>query len=161
MKFYNHFLEEKLATDQKLSYHLNKVVNATKEDKKILRSIIEPVLSGDLSLPSDFIFTTPGYINMANVVGTTCNIILIAYSGYRTRMHHAALAVLQQLLPRAFTLSEFIATLPTSTTIKPLINITTNKDPVAWVGYLILIILILYIVKKICNCRKPKFNFRF
>ena len=160
MNFYNHSFEEKLATDQKLTYQLDKVVNATKEEQKIFRSIMDPVLAGDLSIPSDFFFTTPGYITMANLVGTTANLFVTAYLGYRMRMHHAALAVLQQLLPRAhaFTLPDFIATMPTSTTIKPLFTITTNKDPAAWGGYLILIVLILYIIKKICNCRKPKFN---
>ena len=32
MNFFNHTLEEKLAADQRLTYQLDKVVNATKED---------------------------------------------------------------------------------------------------------------------------------
>jgi len=34
MKFFNHTFEEKLATDQRLTYQLDKVVNATKDDKQ-------------------------------------------------------------------------------------------------------------------------------
>jgi hypothetical protein len=160
MKFYNHSFDDKLATSHSLTYKLDRVVNASKADQQIFRSIIDPVLSGDLSIPSNFFFTPPGYLVVATTAGTLSNFLITSYLAYRLRLCNAALAVLAQQLPRthAMNLPNLVATLPPSSTASSFLLLTHTQDPSAWFGYLVLIILLIYIVHKFCNCRHAYFH---
>lgn len=52
MKFFNHSFNDKLAISRLLSYDLDKVVNATKSDANIYCSIVDPLLYGDIAVPT-------------------------------------------------------------------------------------------------------------
>lgn len=73
MKFYNHSFDEKLDNDHALAYQLDKVVNATNEDQKILYVYYCQEISQNLRIS---FFTTLGHLTMANAVGTVCNLLL-------------------------------------------------------------------------------------
>ena len=160
MKFFNHSFDDKLAQAHAIAYQLDKVINATKADEQIFRSMVDPLLTGDITIPMDFFFTPPGYLTLANTVGTVTNLVLVAYLVYKVRIQQAALAMIPQHFPqaRAFTLPNFVVTLPSSSTRSPLVKLPTSVDPFNGIAYLVLIILLLYILKKICRYRQNRFQ---
>lgn len=59
MRFFNHSFDHKLATFRALSYQLEKLVNAFKADEQIFRCMVDPLLTGDLMVQTEFFLTTP------------------------------------------------------------------------------------------------------
>lgn len=99
MKFFNHSFDDKLATSHELSYQLEKVVNASKADEQIFRSMADPLLTGDLAVPSDFFLTRPGFLTVATAVVTSLNLLLFLWLAYRQRLTSAALAAVVSHVP--------------------------------------------------------------
>ena len=160
MKFFNHSFDDRLATSQSIAYELDKVINATKSDQNIYRSIVDPLLFGDLTIPSSFFFTPPGYLAIVTTGMASFNLVFTFWLAYRLRLVNAALAVLVAHPPVAHARTfppYLIATLTPSTTIAPFFTLpyTPSFD---FVGYLILILLLLIIVRKLCKCRTKHFE---
>ena len=70
------------------------MVNASKADEHIFRSIINPVLTGDLVVPSDYFFTPPGYLATATTVVVLFNLLFSLWIAYRLHLTLSALAAL-------------------------------------------------------------------
>jgi len=59
MKFFNHTFEDKLGISQNLTYQIHEVINASKADEQIFRSIVDSLLTDDLADTSDLLLTVP------------------------------------------------------------------------------------------------------
>lgn len=50
-KFYNHSISQVLANDQKAHLSLRKIASAVKSDRKIFRTLAEPLIDGQILIP--------------------------------------------------------------------------------------------------------------
>src|SRR6218665_89554 len=160
MKFFNHSFDDKLATSHALSYQLDKVVNASKADAHIFRSIIDPVLTGDLVVPSDYFFTPPGYLATATAAVVRFNLLFSLWIAYRLRLTLAALAALLTHTPplHARTLHPFlIASLPPSTPLPSLPSVYSVLPP-DFSTYVLVFLVFVYVGHRLWHCRAPRFG---
>jgi len=160
MKFFNHSFDEKLATSTSLSYQLDKVVNATKADENIYRSIVDPLLFGDLYVPSNFFFTPPGYLALATTGLASFNLVFTFWLAYRLRLvsaallgvaNHASIAHAHSLPPI------LVATLSPSSTPSTILNFPSSYSS-DYFGYLLLILFVIFIVTKFRRCFVRRFE---
>lgn len=156
MKFFNHSFEDNLATSHALSYQLEQVVNASKAAERIFRSMVDPLLSGDLAVPEDFFLTMPGYIAIATAGVTCLNFLMFLWLAYRLRLTTAAVAALISPAPTALarTLpSLLIVSYPPTTSFPSLSRLDFTIPP--WIfGYLVLFLILFYIGKQLWRCRQ-------
>jgi len=76
MKFLNHSFDDKLAVSHAIAYDLDRVINTTKQDANIYRSMVDPILFGDHVIPTPFFFTPPGYLLLVTSGFSACHVIL-------------------------------------------------------------------------------------
>lgn len=53
-KFYNHSISQVLANDQKAHLSLRKIASAVKSDRKIFRTLAEPLIDGQILIPQSW-----------------------------------------------------------------------------------------------------------
>lgn len=76
---FNHTFESEIASSHDISLELDRVINASKSDKLIFRSMVDPLVSGDLILPFNFFSTFKGYLVTASCILTAVNTFLIVW----------------------------------------------------------------------------------
>ncbi len=148
-----------MAISSSLSYDLDKVVNATKSDANIYRSIVDPLLYGDIAVPTQFFFTPPGYLLIVTSGFTACNVLFTVYLAYRLRITHAALAGLLQHAPaiHARTVPPYLIATYVPTVPQPPIFTLPSAQYMDYLGYIILGLFVLIILRKLCKCRVQRF----
>jgi hypothetical protein len=160
MKFFNHSFDQKLAIDHSLSYQLDKVVNASKADAHIYRSIIDPILAGDLLVPSNFFLSTPGYITSATAVVASLNLCFSCWLIYKLRITSAALTALLAHAPpvRAKILpTSLVASLPPTSPLPSFTSLTYFLPP-DFYTYVFLVLICVFIGHRIYRYCVPRFG---
>jgi len=156
MKFLNHSFDDKLAVSHAIAYDLDRVINATKQDANIYRSMVDPILFGDLVIPTPFFFTPPGYLLIVTSGFSACHAIFTLWLAYRLRLTQAAL---MGIIHRAHadTLPPYlVVTLPPSSTTTHMFSL--GSDSFNYATYLILAIVLVLILRKCYKCRNRHFT---
>ncbi len=156
MKFLNHSFDEKLAISNSLAYDVDHVINATKQDANIYRFMVDPILFGDLIIPTPFFFTPPGYLLIATSSFAVCNTLFTFWLAYRLRLTHAAMMGLLHHT-HARTLPPYlIATILPVGTPSSIFTINAD-DSIDYLVYVILALLLFFLCRKIYKCRSTRF----
>src|SRR5688572_6358057 len=80
-------------------FSVRKVIYASKADDYIFRSMVDPLLTSDLAIPSDFLFMTPGYLAITRAAVSGFNLLLLLWLAHRLQPTSAAVAAILGHMP--------------------------------------------------------------
>lgn len=118
-RLFNHSLQERLASSNRLNFAMDRIVNATKSDQMIFATALDPVLTGDIDFLGNYFQSIPGYITLASTALSGVSFLVMLWLLYKIHILYGSVAFLtnRNVLSASLSIKPFIYVNPTSTSL--------------------------------------------
>lgn len=146
-KFYNHSISQVLANDQKAHLSLKKMASAVKSNRKIFRTLAEPLIDGQILIPQSWP-STSDIMTLVSLGVTGICVVLCILLCIKVRKISTSLHILQEVQHEkvpSFIYNKLVTTNP-SNEISQLITEFSRRHASTVVGVIVLVLLLVAVI---------------